>query len=67
MVLSDRSGQIRTQELDEEALRIYCILKPTGEGAAALGMSLRKVTSLGSNLESVTDLKRIETPHNLFQ
>ena len=29
------------------------------------GMSLRKVTSLGSNLASVTDLKRIETPHSL--
>ena len=27
---------------------------------AVLGMSLRKVTSLGSNLASVTDLKRIE-------
>ena len=32
---------------------------------AALGMSLRKVTSLGSNLASVTDLKRIESPHSL--
>ena len=31
----------------------------------ARGMSLRKVTSIGSNLASVTDLKRIETPHNL--
>ena len=30
-----------------------------------LGMSLRKVTSLGSNLASVTDLKGIETPHSL--
>ena len=30
-----------------------------------LGMSIRKVTSLGSNLASVTDLKRIETPHSL--
>ena len=29
------------------------------------GMSLRKVTLLGSNLASVTDLKRIETPHSL--
>ena len=29
------------------------------------GMSLRKVTSLGSNLASVTDLKRIQTPHSL--
>ena len=31
-------------------------------------MSLRKVTSLGSlgsNLESVTDLKRNQTPHSL--
>ena len=28
-------------------------------------MSLRKVTSLGSNLASVTDLKRIQTPHSL--
>ena len=28
-------------------------------------MSLRKVTSLGSILALVTDLKRIETPHNL--
>ena len=28
-------------------------------------MSLRKVTSLGSNLASVTDLKRIVTPHSL--
>ena len=32
---------------------------------ALLGMSLKKVTSLGSNLASVTDLKRIETPHSL--
>ena len=30
-----------------------------------LGMSLRKVTSLGPNLTSVTDLKKIETPHIL--
>ena len=30
-----------------------------------LGMSLRKVTLLGSNLESATDLKRTETPHSL--
>ena len=30
-----------------------------------MGMSLRKVTSLGSNLASVTDLKRIQTPHSL--
>ena len=30
-----------------------------------LGMSLRKVTSLGSNSASVTDLKRIETLHSL--
>ena len=30
-----------------------------------LGMSLRKVTALGSNLASVTDLKRIENPHSL--
>ena len=29
-----------------------------------LGMSLRKVTLLGSNVASVTDLKRIETPHS---
>ena len=29
-----------------------------------LGMSLRKVTLLGSNLASVTDFKRIETPHS---
>ena len=28
-------------------------------------MSLKKVTLLGSNLASVTDLKRIETPHSL--
>ena len=28
-------------------------------------MSLRKVTSLGSNMASVTDLKRIETAHSL--
>ena len=28
-------------------------------------MGLRKVTLLGSNLASVTDLKRIETPHSL--
>ena len=28
-------------------------------------MSLRKVASLGSNLASVTDLKRIQTPHSL--
>ena len=32
---------------------------------AVRGMSLGKVTSLVSNLASVTDLKRIETPHNL--
>ena len=32
---------------------------------AARGMSLRKVTSLGSNLASVTDLKKIEIPHSL--
>ena len=31
----------------------------------AQGMSLRKVTSLGSNMASVTDLKRIETAHSL--
>ena len=30
-----------------------------------LGMSLSKITSLGSNLASVTDLKWIETPHSL--
>ena len=30
-----------------------------------LGMSLGKVMTLGSNLASVTDLKRIETPHSL--
>ena len=29
------------------------------------GMSLRKVTLLGSNLASVTDLKRLETRHSL--
>ena len=29
-------------------------------------MSLRKGTSLGSNLASVMYLKRIETPHSLF-
>ena len=29
-------------------------------------MSLRKVTSLGSNLVSVTYLKRIQTPHSLL-
>ena len=28
-------------------------------------MSLRKVTLLGSNLASVSDLKRIEIPHSL--
>ena len=28
-------------------------------------MSLRKVTSLGSNFASVTDLKRIQTPYSL--
>ena len=28
-------------------------------------MSLRNLTSLGSNLASVTDLKRIETLHSL--
>ena len=32
---------------------------------SVLGMSLRKGTSLGSNLASATDLKRIETPHSL--
>ena len=32
---------------------------------AELGMSLRKVTLLGSNLASGTDLKRIQTPHRL--
>ena len=31
----------------------------------ALGMSLRNLTSLGSNLAPVTDLKRIKTPHGL--
>ena len=30
------------------------------------GMSVRKVTSLGSKLASVTDIKRIQTPHGLF-
>ena len=30
-----------------------------------LGMSLRKINSLCSNLASVTDLKRIQTPHSL--
>ena len=30
-----------------------------------LGMSLGKVTLLGSNLASVTDISRIETPHSL--
>ena len=29
------------------------------------GNSLRNITTLGSNLASVTDLKRIQTPHNL--
>ena len=29
------------------------------------GMSLGKVTALGSNLASVTNLKRIQTPHSL--
>ena len=33
--------------------------------SAVRGMSLRKVTSLGSNLASVTDLKRIQTQHSL--
>ena len=33
---------------------------------AVLGMSLRKVTLLGSNSASVTDLKRIQTPHSLY-
>ena len=33
--------------------------------SAVMGMNLRKVTLLGSNLESVTDLKRIETSHSL--
>ena len=33
--------------------------------AARLGMSLRKVTLLGSNLASLSDLKRIETPYSL--
>ena len=32
---------------------------------SVLGMSLRKVTLLGSNLASVMDLTRIETPHSL--
>ena len=36
-----------------------------GSRAALRGTSLRKLTSLGSNLASVTDLKRIETPHSL--
>ena len=31
----------------------------------SVGMNLRKVTSLGSNLASLTDLKRTETPHSL--
>ena len=35
------------------------------QSTIVLGMSLRKVTSLGSNLASVTDLKRIEIPHSL--
>ena len=30
-----------------------------------LGMSFRKVTLLDSNWASVTDLKRIQTPHSL--
>ena len=38
---------------------------PHPSAGPVLGMSLRKVTSLGSNLASVTDLKRIETPHSL--
>ena len=32
---------------------------------SVLGMSLKNVTSLGSNLASVTNLKGIQTPHNL--
>ena len=36
-----------------------------GELETVRGISLEKVTSLGSNLVSVTDLKRIETPHSL--
>ena len=33
--------------------------------SAGQGMSLRNLTSLGSNLASVKDLKRIETLHSL--
>ena len=29
-------------------------------------MSLRKIALLGSNLASITDLKRIETPHMIL-
>ena len=32
---------------------------------SARGMSLRNVSSLGSNLASVADLKRVQTPHSL--
>ena len=35
------------------------------KAGSVLGMSLRKVTLLGSNLASVTVLKRIQTPHSL--
>ena len=36
-----------------------------GIDPAVWGMSLRKLTSLGSNLASVTGLTRIQTPHSL--
>ena len=43
-------------------------LLPVFKFQAVLGMSLRKVTLLGSNLVSVSDLKdlkTVETPHSL--
>ena len=40
---------------------MHCVISR----AAVQGMSLRKVTSLGSNSASATDLKRIETPQSL--
>ena len=39
--------------------------KLVSNSSSVRGMSLRKLTSLGSNLASITDLKRIETAHSL--
>ena len=50
----------------EVLLQLCLIADPISSSkGAVLGMSLRKVTTFGSNLASVTDLKRIQTPHSL--